>query len=98
MVMVTPGGFLVLFASPPLVLGKATTTNWGPRLLFSGARRSLELLPVGAIRRMTGRAPGEPARCASPDSAPTWPATHRSCGWPGRTLRAGSEGPPSERR
>jgi hypothetical protein len=28
---VTPGGFLVLSASPPLVLGKATTTNWGPR-------------------------------------------------------------------
>ena len=42
---VTPGGFLVLSASPPLVLGKATTTNWGPRLLFSGGRRSLELMP-----------------------------------------------------
>jgi hypothetical protein len=48
---VTPGGFLVLSASPALVLGKPTTTNWGPRLLFSGGRllfsggpRSLELM------------------------------------------------------
>ena len=42
---VTPAGFLVLSASPPLVLGTATTTDFGPRLLFSAGRRSLELLP-----------------------------------------------------
>ena len=41
---VTPGGFLVLSATPPLVLGRATTTNFGPRLIFSRDRRSLELL------------------------------------------------------
>jgi hypothetical protein len=42
---VTPDGFLVLSASPPLRLGAATTTNWGPRLLFRGRVRSMELLP-----------------------------------------------------
>jgi len=42
---VTHDGFLVLSATPPLVLGPATTTNFGPRLLFSHGRRALELLP-----------------------------------------------------
>jgi hypothetical protein len=42
---VTPGGFLVLSATPPLVLVRATTTNFGPRLIFSRDRRSLALLP-----------------------------------------------------
>ena len=42
---VTPDGYLVLSASPPLRLGAATTTDWGPRLLFRGRVRSMELLP-----------------------------------------------------
>jgi hypothetical protein len=42
---VTPGGYLVFSASLPLRLGAATTINWGPRLLFRGRVRSMELLP-----------------------------------------------------
>ena len=63
---VTAGGFLVLSASPPLVLGKTTSTNWGPRLLFSGAGRSLELLP-GRCDPADDRASARRASwCASP--------------------------------